>query len=132
MTGARLDHGKGVFDLQQTAREETPQMVGSQRVCKRHFQGYSKAQRMDFDEQGYRQYSHIVRVSFLAPHWKPPEIARGNESSALTLWCVQVATISGVKVRANAKFDFVSCLEQDGKRQDVICRACGDDILATN
>ncbi len=37
----------------------------------------------------------------------------------------------GVKVRANAKIDFVSCLEQDGERQDVICRACGDDILAT-
>jgi len=70
-------------------------MVGSQRVCKRHFQGYSKAQRMDFEEQGYRQYSHVVRV--------------------------QVTTISCVKVRANAKIDFVSCLEQDGKRQDVIC-----------
>jgi hypothetical protein len=42
MTGARLDHGTGVFDLQQTDREEIPQMVGSQRVCKRHFQGYSK------------------------------------------------------------------------------------------
>jgi hypothetical protein len=51
MTGARRDHGTGVFDLQQTVREETPQMVGSQRVCKRHFQGYSKAQRMDFDEE---------------------------------------------------------------------------------
>jgi hypothetical protein len=38
MTGARLDHGTGVFDLQQTAREGTPQMVGPQR----HFQGYSK------------------------------------------------------------------------------------------
>jgi hypothetical protein len=32
MTGARLDHGTGVFDLQQTAREETPQMVGAARV----------------------------------------------------------------------------------------------------
>jgi hypothetical protein len=63
MTGARLDHGTGVFDLQQTAREETSQMVGSHRVCKRHFQGYSKVKRTDFDEQGYRQYSHIVRVS---------------------------------------------------------------------
>ena len=62
MTGARLDHGTGVFDLQQTAREETSQMIGLQRVRKRHFQGYSKAQRMDCDEQGYRQYSHIVRV----------------------------------------------------------------------
>ena len=50
---------------------------------------------MDFEEQGYRQYSHVVRV--------------------------QVTTISCVKVRANAKIDFVSCLEQDGKRQDVIC-----------
>jgi hypothetical protein len=48
MTGARLDHGTGVFDLQQTARKETPQMIDLQRVRKRHFQGYSKAQRMDF------------------------------------------------------------------------------------
>jgi hypothetical protein len=75
MTGARLDHGTGVFDLQQTAREETPQMVGSQRVCKRHFQGYSKAQRMDFDEQGYRQYSHIVRVSSTLEASRDPEIS---------------------------------------------------------
>ena len=77
MTGARLDHGTGVLDLQQTGREETPQVAGSQRVCKRHFQGYSKAQRMDFDEQGYRQYSHIVRVE------ASREIARENESNAL-------------------------------------------------
>ena len=28
-----------------------------------NFQGHSQAQRKDFDEQGYRQYSHIVRVS---------------------------------------------------------------------
>jgi hypothetical protein len=42
-----------------------------------HFQGYSKAQRMDYDEQGYRQYSHIVRVE------ASREIARENESNAL-------------------------------------------------
>ena len=48
------------------------------------------------------------------------------------LWRVQVTSIRGVKVRASAKIDFVSCLEQDGERQDVICRACGDDILATD
>jgi hypothetical protein len=63
VTGVRRDRGTGVSDLQHTAREATLQMIGSQRVRKRHFQGHSQVQRTDFDEQGYQQYSHIVRVS---------------------------------------------------------------------
>jgi hypothetical protein len=117
-------------DLQQTAREETPQMVGWQRCASDIFRDIQKrSEWILIDEQGYRQYSHIVRVSSTLEASR--DCLRKREH-ALTLWRVQVATISGVKVRANAKFEFVSCLEQDGKGQDVICRAGGDDILATN
>jgi hypothetical protein len=35
MTGVRLDRGTGVSDLQQTTREATLQMIGSQRVRKK-------------------------------------------------------------------------------------------------
>ena len=92
-------------------------MVCSQRVCKRHFQGYLKAQRTDFDEQGYRQYSHIVRVRSTLE--ASIDCLRIREQCAYPLACTvtEVTTISCVKVRANAKIDFVSCLEQDSKRR---------------
>jgi hypothetical protein len=88
-------------------------MVGSQRVCKRHFQGYSKAQRMDLDEQGYRQYFHIVRVSSTSEVSR--DCLRKREQCAYP-WRVQVG--------ANAKFDFVSCLEQDGVQETGCYLSC--------
>jgi hypothetical protein len=39
---------------------------------------------------------------------------------------------SGQDISANAEIDFVSFLDQYRKRQYVMRRACGHDILATN
>ena len=104
-------------------------MVGSLRVCKRHFRGYSKAQRTDFGEQRYQQYSHILRVN--------STLEASIDCLRIRGQCPYPFAFTGhhhqwVKVRANAKIDFVSSLELDGKRQNVICRACGDDFLATD
>jgi hypothetical protein len=85
---------------------------------------------MDFYDQAYRQYSHIVMVCSTLESSR--DCLRKRERCTYQLACRGHCHQLSQEISADAEIDFVSCLEQHRKRQDVIGRTCGYEILATN